>query len=212
MVQVADPAPVIVVGVHARALRFGAGSTVTVVVTLGLPEAVMVTDWLDVTKPAVAVKVILVKPAGTITDAGTPRAELLSLNVTAYPLPGAALVNPTVQVEEAPEITVDGEQASEERTAGATSENETVAEEPFSVALNTALASPVTAATVAVKAALDCPAATVTEAGIVKLELLSESATLVPPPGAAVLIVTVQAEDPAAVNVVGEQLSALISS
>jgi len=82
-VQVADAAPVIVVGVHDKALNCGAGGwTVTVVVTLSLPVAVIVTGWLAVTEPAVARKVVLVEPAGTVTEAGTVRAALLLLNDT----------------------------------------------------------------------------------------------------------------------------------
>ena len=82
-VQVADAAPVIVVGVHDKALNCGAGGwTVTVVVTLSLPVAVIVTGWLAVTEPAVALKEALVEPAGTVTEAGTVRAALLLLNDT----------------------------------------------------------------------------------------------------------------------------------
>ena len=82
-VHVADAAPVIVVGVHDKALNCGAGGwTVTVVVTLSLPVAVIVTGWLAVTEPAVARKDVLVEPAGTVTEAGTVRAALLLLNDT----------------------------------------------------------------------------------------------------------------------------------
>jgi hypothetical protein len=82
-VHVADAAPVIVVGVHDNALNCGAGGwTVTVVVTLSLPVAVIVTGWLAVTEPAVALKEALVEPAGTVTEAGTLRAALLLLNDT----------------------------------------------------------------------------------------------------------------------------------
>jgi hypothetical protein len=117
-----------------------------------------------------------------------------------------------VQVVEAPEFTVEGEQDSEERAAGAASEKEVVAEEPFRVALNTAVTSVVTAAAVAVKPALVWPAATVTEAGAVRLAWLLANATTAPPEEAAALRETVQAEDPAAVNVVGEQFNAPTSS
>ena len=82
-VHVEVPAPVIVVGVHDSAFNWGvAGWTVTVVVILGLPEAVMVTGWLAVTEPAVAVKGALVELAGIVTEAGTVRAALLAPNVT----------------------------------------------------------------------------------------------------------------------------------
>jgi hypothetical protein len=63
----------------------------------------------------------------------------------------------------------------------------------------------VTAATVAVKVALEVPAATVTEAGAVTPALLLDRATLAPA-GAAALRVTVQLETPAPVKEVGEQV------
>ncbi|MBZ5634652.1 MAG: hypothetical protein LAO55_16135 [Acidobacteriia bacterium] len=53
------------------------------------------------------------------------------------------------------------------------------------------------------------PAPTVTSAGTVALGLLLDSATASPPLGAALLRVTVQAEDPGAFTVVGEHESAL---
>jgi hypothetical protein len=67
----------------------------------------------------------------------------------------------------------------------------------------------VNAATVAVKVAVVAPAATVTEEGVVTLELLSDSATAAPPEGAAAFNVTVQEAEPAVVNEEGEQLSAV---
>ncbi|MCX6634225.1 MAG: hypothetical protein NT090_03940, partial [Acidobacteria bacterium] len=140
-VHVADAAPVIVVGVHDKALNCGAGGwTVTVVVTLSLPVAVIVTGWLAVTGPAVALKVALVEPAGTVTEAGTVRATLLALKVTANPLAGAALVRLTVQVLNAPEFTVEGEQASADKTAGATRVRLAVFDPPFRVAVSRAVA------------------------------------------------------------------------
>jgi hypothetical protein len=135
--HVADAAPVIVVGVHDKALNCGAGGwTVTVVVTLSLPVAVIVTGWLAVTVPAVALKVVLVKPAGTVTDAGTVRAALLAPNDTTCPPVGAALFWLTVQVLDAPEFTVDGEQASADNTAGATRVRLAVCDPPFRVAVS----------------------------------------------------------------------------
>jgi hypothetical protein len=60
-----------------------------------------------------------------------------------------------------------------------------------------------TAATVAVKAALDAPAAIVTLAGTVALELLLERATANPPAGAGALSPTLQAEVPGALTLAG---------
>jgi hypothetical protein len=60
---------------------------------------------------------------------------------------------------------------------------------------------------VAVKVAVVEPAATVTGDEAVTLELLPVITTLAPPAGAAVLSVTVQVEEPAAVNEAGVQVS-----
>jgi hypothetical protein len=53
------------------------------------------------------------------------------------------------------------------------------------------------------------PAGTVTLAGTVALALLLKSATAKPPAGATPVRVTVQAEDPGAFTVLGEQLKPL---
>ena len=58
--------------------------------------------------------------------------------------------------------------------------------------------------------AVDTPTGTVTLAGTVALALLLESATASPPTGATALNVTVQAEDPGAFTVVGEQIKVFI--
>ena len=57
--------------------------------------------------------------------------------------------------------------------------------------------------------AVTTPAATVTLAGTVALALLLLSVTPKPPAGATALSVTVQAEDPGAFTVLGEQLKPL---
>jgi FlaG/FlaF family flagellin (archaellin) len=62
-----------------------------------------------VTVPAVAVKVVLVLPAGTVTLAGTVATAVLPLvRVTTAPPVGAAPLKVTVPVDVAPETTVDG--------------------------------------------------------------------------------------------------------
>ena len=58
--------------------------------------------------------------------------------------------------------------------------------------------------------AVATPAGTDTLAGTVALALLLESATAKPPAGATPLSVTVQAEDPGAFTVPGEQLKVFI--
>jgi len=66
-----------------------------------------------------------------------------------------------------------------------------------------------TDATVAVKAPVVAPDATVTLAGTVTLALLLDSATLAPPAGAAALRVSVHVEVPGATTMVGLQLRLL---
>jgi hypothetical protein len=181
---------------------------VTTAVALTPPaEAVTVTVCAADGVPAVAVNVALVESAGTVTEAGTVSQELLSDTVTANPPVGAALVRVTVQVEAAPGARVAGVQLSADRAAGAASDSEALAEVPLRVAVICAVASVVTAATVAVKVAEVAPAATVTEEGVVTLALLSDRATLAPPVGAATFSVTVQVAEPAALNDEGAQLS-----
>ena len=58
--------------------------------------------------PAVVVKLAVVELAGTVTEAGTVRAVLLSETATEEPPVGAACDNVTVQVEVLPDITVAG--------------------------------------------------------------------------------------------------------
>ncbi len=55
--------------------------------------------WLLGTVPAVAVKVLVVDPAATVTEAGTVNSALLLDSVTDAPPAGAACDNVTVHVE-----------------------------------------------------------------------------------------------------------------
>ena len=68
----------------------------------------------------VALKVAVVAPAATVTDAGTVRLELLLDRVTLAPPVGAALVKVTVQVLEELDPRLVGLQVSEETRTGAT--------------------------------------------------------------------------------------------
>ena len=86
-----------------------------------------------------AVKVVEVEPAGTVTDAGVVSSALLSDSVTEVPPVGATLVSVTVQVLVALEPRLVGEQASEERATGATRLRVAVWETPFSVAVTVAV-------------------------------------------------------------------------
>jgi hypothetical protein len=83
--------------------------------------------------------------------------------------------------------------------AGAAGDNVivTLREAPFNVPVTVVVTAPVTALAVAVNVVDDDPPATVTEAGTVSEELLSESATVTPPEGAAALSATTQVIEPA---------------
>ena len=86
---------------------------------------------------------------------------------------------------EAPEFTLVGLHDRPVTSMGATRLKVVVWEEPFRVAVTVALCVVVSVPTVAVKVAEVALAATVTDAGTVSDELLSDSATAVPPVGAA---------------------------
>jgi hypothetical protein len=73
------------------------------------------------TATVVAVNVALVAPAATVTLAGTVAAAVLLLpNVTTAPPAGAALLNVTFPVDEAPPVTVAGLTDTEETAGGFT--------------------------------------------------------------------------------------------
>jgi hypothetical protein len=84
-----------------------------------------------------------------------------------------------------------------------------VLEDPLAVAVTVTAVLAVTEAAVAEKEAEVEPAATVTEAGTVSAELLSEIATVRPPVGAALERVTVHDDAPPEVTEVGAQVSRL---
>ncbi len=64
--------------------------------------AVIVPLWLARMVPAVAVNVLLVDPAATVTEAGTVSCALLLDSVTDAPPAGAACDNVTVHVDVPP--------------------------------------------------------------------------------------------------------------
>jgi hypothetical protein len=67
----------------------------------------------------VAVNFAVVAVAATVTEAGLVSGALLSESFTAVPPVGAAFVKATVQVLEAPELSVVGVQTNEESVVGA---------------------------------------------------------------------------------------------
>jgi hypothetical protein len=85
---------------------------------------------------------------------------------------------------------------------------EAVAEVPLSDAVIVAAWLVLTEPAAALNAAVELPAPTVTEAGTVKMVLLSESETLEPPVGAACVKVTVQADVELATTLLGEHCTA----
>jgi hypothetical protein len=120
----------------------------------------------------------------------------------------AALFNVTVQVLVALLPNVNGAQASELICTGADALRVKVWETPLSVAVNKAVWSEVTAATVAVNVALLSPAPILTFPGTVTFALLLNSVTLVGLVAAAVNA-AVQVEVPGAFTVAGEQIKLL---
>jgi hypothetical protein len=202
------------VGEQASLLSVTAAGAVIVtaeVAVLPFSDAVIVTDWLLVTEPAVTVKLPVVAPAATVAEAGVVNAVLLSERATAEPPLGAAPDNVTVQVELALEATLVGEQASllSVTAAGAVIVTAAVAVLPFSDAVIVTDWVLVTEPAVTVKVPVVAPAATVAEAGVVNAVLLSERVTTEPPLGAAPDNVTVQVELALEATLVGEQASLL---
>jgi hypothetical protein len=90
--------------------------------------------------PAVAAKVTEARPAGTVTEgAGTGSSALLPLRLTTMPPAGAAFDRLTVQLVEAPDPMLVGEQPSEESNTGATRLIDAVCDTALSVAVTVAL-------------------------------------------------------------------------
>ena len=98
-------------------MRLDGGCTVRVVV-LELPASVAVIVITALADPvaAAAVKLAVVAPAATVTEAGTDTLVLLSETATEEPPAGAAFDSVTVHVEIPPDTTVFGEHANEETT------------------------------------------------------------------------------------------------
>jgi len=139
-VQVVDAPELTLVGLQARAETSTRATSVRVAVfEAPFRVAVMVADCVVVTVPTVAVKVVEVLVAGTVTDAGTVSAGLLLESATALPPVGAASLRVTVQVVAAPELTLLGLHAKTETTAGSIKLNVVLCEAPFKVAVTIAL-------------------------------------------------------------------------
>jgi len=145
------------------------------------------------TATVVTVKVAVVAPATTETEAGTVALALLLLNVTTKPPVGAALERVTVPVLEEPPTTEVGLSVSED-VVGAVMVRVAVLATELQVAVIVEVVVEATAVVFTVKVAVVEPAATVTEAGRVADAKLLLRVTVRPPDGAALVIVTVPVE------------------
>src|SRR5665213_2131620 len=134
---------------------------------------VTVTLWLLLTDPELAVKVAPLWPAGTVTLAATDSKALLLDKDTIVAL-GTAAPSFTVHVAERVLVIAVGVQASDVSCTCAAGAAVTVKvfETPLRVAVSRADWLEVTAVTVALKAALLCPALIFTLAGTLTLVLL----------------------------------------
>ena len=136
-------------------------------------------------------------------------AALLRESATLTPPAGADWDRVTVQVVVAAELTVAGEQASVVTVGGGgVIVTGLVAKLPFSEAVTVTVWLAATVPEEAVKPPFDTPAAIVTDAGTVSAALLSDTATVTPPAGAACDKVTVQPVLPPDATVAGEHTSA----
>jgi hypothetical protein len=122
MVQLVEPGVIKLEGAHTKEETVvGAGTSVSVAVCdAPAYEAVMVADWVEETAAAFAEKLALVAAAATVTDAGTVKARLSLDSVTAAPPAGAALVRVTVHALVAFGPRLEGAQANDDTSTGAT--------------------------------------------------------------------------------------------
>jgi hypothetical protein len=176
-----------------------------------LALAVTVTAVSEDTVPAVTLKLALLEPEATTTDAATVNAEWFWVSVTVTPPAGAAPLRVTVQPSVWVEITCDPAHVRAVTVRGgvAAAFRVSVKERELLFALavrSTAVVACTADAADAVNPAVAEPEATVTEEGIETLELFFERDTDCPPLGAAPLKVTVQLADPGGFRVPGVQL------
>ena len=116
--QVVDELELTLAGLQPR-LETTAGSIRVIVVACSVPFklAVMVAVWFDGRVPAVAMNVAELVPEDTVTAAGTVSKVLLFDNVTKV-FAEAAWFTVTVQLADAPDVSVPGLQLSEVRLRG----------------------------------------------------------------------------------------------
>jgi hypothetical protein len=160
----------------------------------------MVADPFAVTPDAATVNELVEVPGAIVKEAGSMAALLLLDSVTVVPDVGAALDSPTVQLVLPPAARTLAPQVNELNVTGATRVMLAVAVEPLTPAVKVADPSDVICPAVAVNEAETEPAATVTDAGTVSLLSLLETATVIPPLGAAEVNPTEHVADPCDVS------------
>lgn len=208
-VQVVLPLGPRLVGLQTR-VESASGATRLMVTLCEAPLSVAVTVafWSLAIVPVVALNVAEVEPEVTVTEVGTVSTTLLFDTATVVPPAGAALVSVTVQVLVAFATRLVGLHARVESATEDTKLKVTFCETPFSVAVTVALWSPEIVPVVALNVAEVAAAAIVTEAGVVRAALSSDTVTEVPPAGAALVSVTVQVLEAFGPRLVGLQTSA----
>jgi len=171
-------------GVHDSAVTLIAlGASVTeAVCDEPLAVAVMVALCEAEKVPVAAVKLAVVLPCATNTDAGTVRAAALLCSVTVAPPAGAVCVTVTVQDVFEPGARLEAPHCSAETSTGAASAIDAVALVPFSAAVRVAVWFAATVAVLTVKLAELAWAATVTDVGAVSSEAEFVKATVVAVP------------------------------
>jgi len=167
--------------VSSTGLRFKVAVAVMVVELFKL--AIIVTLWLLVTTPTLAVKLAESAPAITETDVGIVNRELFAVSCTVL-RSWASRLNLTVQMLELPEANDVELQVRDDTACASNTDKDAVWEEPFNAAVRITAALATVVPAVAAKVAVVPPAGTVTVAGTVNTGLLSESDTTLPPDAA----------------------------
>jgi len=195
-----------------RVSVFAALTFIVAVCELPFALAVITDEELVTTASVVTLKLAVVAPAATVTVAGTVAADVVpDARLTVKPPVGAAELIVTVPTDVPAPVTVVGLRLRA-LTVGAVIASDAVVLLPASVAVTVAEALAATAVVVTLKFALVDPAGMVTVAGTVAAALLDASVMLVPPVGAALLIVTVATDVVPPTTVVGFRVSAVMLS
>jgi len=187
-VPVEPSPPTTVVGLTETDATVGA-VTARVVVAECVPKlvvvAVIVSLSFAATATVVTVNVVLLEPAGTVTDAGTVAFLLLDVRATGSAPPvETAPTSVTVPVEELPPATDVGVTDTADTNGGHTVAL-TVAFDPPLVAVIVTLVEGVTHTVLTTNCTLVLPAGTVTDAGTVASPVLDEANVAMKPPAGA---------------------------